>query len=80
MDVDALLAQAAELSHGWERIAGFLTYVTEWEPPLIYRVQALLAWAGQHGIALSQPARDSDVGVAGEASGATPSSNGEPTG
>jgi Zn-dependent protease with chaperone function len=80
VDVDALLAQAAELSHGWQRIAGFLTYVAEWEPPLIYRVQALLTWACQHGIALSQPDRDSDVRVAGEASGGTSSSNGEPSG
>jgi Zn-dependent protease with chaperone function len=46
VDVDALLAQAAELSHGWGRIAGFLTYVADWEPPLIYRIQAMLDWAG----------------------------------
>jgi len=46
VDVDALLAQAAELSHGWGRIAGFLTYVAEGEPPLVYRIRALVEWAG----------------------------------
>ena len=77
VDVDALLAQAAELSHGWGRIAGLLTYVAEWEPPLIYRIQAMLDWAGEYEPAPTQPAWGSDARIAGEPSDAMPSCNSE---
>ena len=60
VNVDNLRAQAAELSHGWRRLAAFATYVAEQEPPLILRVQAMQEWAEAHEPSLALAATDAD--------------------
>jgi Zn-dependent protease with chaperone function len=57
VNVEALRVQAAELSHGWRRIAAFLTYVAEPEPPLVLRVQAMREWAEAHAVAEGEAIR-----------------------
>lgn len=58
-NIDELIAQAEELSRGWERLAGFVAFLTEWQPPLAYRLQAILEWSGglepDHTLSLRAP-------------------------
>jgi Zn-dependent protease with chaperone function len=46
VSVDGLGMQAAELTHGWERLMAFFGQMLVTEPFLLYRIRLMVEWAG----------------------------------
>jgi hypothetical protein len=58
VNLDGLSRQAGELRRGWGRLGAFFAYLTEWEPPLVQRVEAMLEWAGARAPGPAPPTPD----------------------